>query len=27
MPARTDLGLAPGAVERIVQLAVRWDLH
>lgn len=27
IPARTELGLAPGAVERIVQLAVRWDLH
>jgi hypothetical protein len=27
LPDRTDLGLAPGAVERIVQLAVRWDLH
>ncbi len=27
MPARMDLGLAPGAVERIVQLAVRYDLN
>jgi hypothetical protein len=27
IPQRTELGLAPGAVERIVQLAVRWDLH
>jgi hypothetical protein len=27
MSARIDLGLAPGAVERILQVAFRWDLN